>query len=237
MKRSRNRLAGIGAAALASLAAFAPIGAAPAAAAPDWAATSSVTRDGAHVLGNPQADTRLITFVSYTCPHCARFEGESDMPLRAAYVQPGTLALEVRHIIRDPIDMTAVLLAECGPASRFWGNHRAIFAAQDDWMATARATTPEQRQRWSTGTLANRFKAISADLRFYELMQQRGYSRTQVDQCLSDPARVDKFANQSQADGQTYKVQGTPSFVLNGKLLDQVHTWAGLKQALDTRMN
>ncbi|MCZ8173159.1 MAG: thioredoxin domain-containing protein, partial [Brevundimonas sp.] len=42
----------------------------------DWSATVTISRDGYHVRGNPQAPIRLIEYVSYSCPHCGIFEME-----------------------------------------------------------------------------------------------------------------------------------------------------------------
>lgn len=202
------------------------------AAAPEWGSTTARSPEGGHVLGNPEAEISLIKFVSYTCPHCANFEKQSDKPLRNDYVQPGKLSLEVRHLIRDPVDMTAVLLAECGPSEKFFANHRTIFSAHDQWMAKAQASTAEQRERWSTGPTGERFKAIAADLELYELMETRGYNRAELDRCLADEAAMRRFAEESQAGMDTYSVRGTPSFVMNGTLLTGVHSWAALQQVL-----
>ena len=47
-------------------------------AAQNWDATHVAT-DGGHRVGNPAATTQLITFVSYTCPHCANFEDRKSV--------------------------------------------------------------------------------------------------------------------------------------------------------------
>src|SRR5918993_6039985 len=72
---------------------------------------------GAHRIGNPEAKVKLVEYVSYTCPHCAQFTRDADDRLKLAYIMPGNLSLEVRHLIRDPVDLTAVMLVNCGPAS------------------------------------------------------------------------------------------------------------------------
>ena len=72
----------------------------------NWISVVSVTADGAHRIGNPEAKVKLIEFVSYTCPHCAEFTREADDRIKLAYITPGHLNLEVRHLIRDPVDLT-----------------------------------------------------------------------------------------------------------------------------------
>ena len=197
-----------------------------------WNATFATT-EGGHQVGNPEAETSLIAFVSYSCPHCADFEKQSDAPLRAGYIPSGKVSLEVRHVIRNPIDLAAALATECGAKDKFFERHRAVMLSHERWMEKARSATPAQQQRWMTGDVPARMRAIAGDLSFYELLEPRGLSRAQLDRCLSDEARATSIAEASQAQGERFGIQGTPSFAINGRLLDGVHNWAALQQALD----
>jgi protein-disulfide isomerase len=201
----------------------------------NWLATFAAG-DGAHVMGNPQAKVKLTEFVSYTCPHCANFERESEGALKLHLVQPGKINVEVRHIVRDPIDLTVAMLVQCGPKEKFFGNHTAFLVRQDDWLDKARAATPAQQQRWSTGTDQARWRAIAGDLGLYIMMEARGYSRGEIDACLN-PADALRIATQSRADGTKYGVNGTPSFALNGTTLANVHSWASLQARLETALS
>lgn len=202
------------------------------AAAQNWDATYAVT-DGGHVLGNPAAATSLIAFISYSCPHCGNFEAQSEGPLRLAYVQPGRVKVEVRSVIRNPIDLAATLAVECGAESRFWANHRAMFRAQSRWLAAASAASATQQSRWTSGAFGARMRAIASDLDFYRVMEPRGYSRTQLDQCLNNETDARRIAESARADSARWNIAGTPSFVLNGTLLANVFDWAGLQRRLD----
>lgn len=202
------------------------------AAAQNWNITYGAD-EGRHVVGNPAAQTQLIVFSSYTCPHCANFEKAADAPIRAGYIHSGALQLDVRHVIRNPVDLAAALLAECGAKDNFFANHRAILHAHESWMDKARGATPAQMQRWGNGPLPARMRAIADDLGFHELMAPRGYSAVQVNQCLSDEAKADAITQRSTADSDAFAVPGTPSFAINGKLLAGVHSWPGLQAALD----
>lgn len=196
-----------------------------------WTSTVSETKGG-HVMGNPAAKTKVIEFVSYTCPHCANFEQEAGDAIKLGWVQPGKVSVEVRHIVRDPIDMTAAILTNCGAKDKFFQNHTAFMLAHKTWMAKAQLALPSQRQRWSSGTNPQRWRAIASDLGFYEMMETRGYSRPQVDQCLADEASARRIAEESAGNSETYGVTGTPSFALNGKLLKGVHSWKALQDAV-----
>jgi protein-disulfide isomerase len=199
----------------------------------NWNTTVAVTPGGGHLLGNPAAPTKVIEFVSYTCPHCAHFEQESNGAIKLGWVQPGKVSVEVRHLVRDPIDLTAAILTNCGAKEKFAQNHAMFMLQQDKWIAKAQAATEAQQQRWSGGTMPSRWKAIASDLGFYDMMVSRGYSRPQIDQCLSNEAAGRAIVDKSNAGSEAFGVNSTPSFVLNGKLLDGVHTWAQLQPAVN----
>jgi protein-disulfide isomerase len=195
----------------------------------NWITTVAQT-SGGHVLGNPAAKVKLIEFASYTCPHCAEFEKDGAGALKLAWVQSGKASFEVRHLIRDGVDLTAAILANCGPKEKFFRNHTMFLTTQDAWMGRATFAVPAQKARWSNGPMPSRWKAMASDLGFYEMMETRGYTRAQVDQCLSDEAAGRALVDRSNAGADAFGVTSTPSFAMNGKLLSGVHTWAALQK-------
>lgn len=203
--------------------------------APNWN-TVVAEADGAHRIGNPKAEVALIEFVSYTCDHCARFARDGDGALQLAYVGPGKINREIRHIVRDPVDLTAAVLAQCGAAAKFPRNHAAFMLGHDKWMATAGKTSKSQQQRWYAGDGTSRRKAIASDLGFYAIMAGRGYNRTDVDRCLSDEAAARRIAETSANDAEKWNVAGTPSFAIDGNLLAGTHDWRTLQPQLDARL-
>ena len=196
----------------------------------NWAGMLQAS-DGGHLFGNPEAEKKLIEFMSYTCSHCAEFARKGDAAIKLSYVPTGKISYEVRHLIRDPVDLTAALLTHCGDEKKFGGNHEAIMYRFDEWMDKARNATQAQRSRWQFGTNSARFQAIASDLDFYEIMETRGYRRADLDRCLSDEAKAKALADTSAADVAKYQLTGTPSFVLDGKLLE-AHDWPSLEKRL-----
>ncbi|USA62043.1 DsbA family protein [Qipengyuania citrea] len=196
----------------------------------NWAGMLQAS-DGGHLFGNPEAERKLIEFMSYTCSHCAEFARKGDAAIKLSYVPTGKISYEVRHLIRDPVDLTAALLTHCGDEKKFGGNHEAIMYRFDEWMDKARNATQAQRSRWQFGTNSARFQAIASDLDFYEIMETRGYRRADLDRCLSDEAKAKALADTSAADVAKYQLTGTPSFVLDGKLLE-AHDWPSLEKRL-----
>lgn len=200
-----------------------------------WNATITLTPDGSHVVGNPDAQIKLTEFISYTCPHCAHFEAEAGAPLRLGYVTNGKLSIEVRHYLRDPIDLAAAMLTNCGPKERFFQNHAAFMLGQSRWMAPVSGASDAQKARWTHGSLGERNRAIASDLGFYAIMEGRGYDRVTTDRCLSDEAMAKRLAAQAE-EADKLGVTGTPSFAINGVLLFGTHEWDLLRLQLDARM-
>lgn len=199
----------------------------------NWDVEFATTAEGTHVVGNPEAAVLLSEFVSYSCPHCAHFAAQSDGAIRLLLILPGKMRVEVRHVIRNPVDLAAALATECGPDSKFFANHRLMMARHAVWMEKAMKATPAQQGRWYSGLVSARMRAVASDLDFYEMMEPRGYRRSELDRCLSDEAHARELATRSDADRERFGIQGTPSFAINGELLANVHDWASLQQALN----
>lgn len=200
----------------------------------NWLTTVAVTPSGAHQIGNPAAPVKLVEYISYTCPHCAHFNKESDAPLRLAYVQPGKVQVEIRHLVRDPIDMTVAMMTNCGTPARFYLNHTLFLSTQDKWIARAQKASPAQQARWNTGANSARFRAIASDMGFYAMMEGRGYDRATIDRCFNDEALTRRLATMT-AGAREAGVNGTPGFLLNGTLLAGTYDWQSLKPQLDAR--
>lgn len=205
-------------------------------AAPDWTVTVEETEAG-HLIGNPAAATKVTEYISYTCSHCATFARSGDPELKISYVRTGKVSLEIRHFLRDPIDLTAAMLAHCGDPDKFALNHSAIMLSQDKWLAVAQRATQGQMQRWSNPDRAAARRAIASDLDFYELMEGRGYRITDVDRCLADSAKEAELVQATRTYATDLGLQGTPSFTINGDVLDGVHSWPNLQSALDAHLD
>jgi protein-disulfide isomerase len=210
------------------------LGAAPPVPRGNWLATVAVTASGSHTLGNPAAPVKLVEYLSYTCPHCAHFQQDSEAPMKLAFIQPGKVQVEVRHFVRDPIDMTVAMLTNCGDPSRFFANHNLFLQSQERWLKLADTASPAQKARWTSGDHAARMRAIAGDFGFYAMMEARGYRRTDVDRCLADEGMARRIAEQTAKAGDD-GVTGTPSFLINGVRLAGTHDWRTLSTQLQAR--
>ncbi|WP_121114892.1 DsbA family protein [Croceibacterium ferulae] len=204
------------------------------AAAGNWPATVSV-QPGGHTVGNPAAPVTLTEYVSYTCPHCAAFTRAGEAPLEADYVAPGRLKVEVRHLLRNPVDLTVAMLVNCGAPARVQQNHLAFMRAQPDWLPRVDNATPAQRTRWTTGEDVARRRAIASDVGLYAIAERRGVNRAAADRCLADQAKATRLAEASDAGWKLPGITGTPSFALNGTVLAGTHDWSTLEWQLAAR--
>ena len=199
----------------------------------NWSAAITRTERG-HLIGNPDADTRLIEFVSYTCGHCASFAMEGEPAIDLTLLMPGKMAVEVRPVIRNALDLTVSLLAQCGDPAGFKDRHRAFMYGQKDWIAKFQNAPQSQQAIWARADKASRMNAASA-LGLADMLVQRGQSITEVNACVMNDAAAQKLIDNATADRLDFEVAGTPSFALDGKLLENVHNWAALYPLLSAR--
>src|SRR5690606_41425682 len=74
----------------------------------NWDSVVAKTELG-HRIGNPNARTKLVEFISYTCPHCSEITRQSEGPIKQSYLAPAKINVEDRHVVRDPADPQASL--------------------------------------------------------------------------------------------------------------------------------
>jgi protein-disulfide isomerase len=147
-------------------------------------------------LGDPKGVT-IIEYGSLTCSHCATFATEVLPAFQKAYVDAGKVHFIFREFARNPLDVAAFVLARCEGDDKALATIDLLFAEQDKWAF-----------------VANPLDALIAALR------PTGMSRDQAMTCLKDQSKADamtKILNAAEAD---VKVQGTPTFVIDGKVYD-----------------
>ena len=198
----------------------------------DWSTIVTKSAEGGFVMGNPNAKVKLVEFGSLTCPHCAEFEHQGAQALIDNYVKKGLVSWEFRNYVRDPFDMTATLLARCGGEASFFGLTRNLFADQKDWIGKVQAADQATIQNLQTMSPAQQFSAIAdlAGLKQYASM--RGVPRAKGDQCLANETEINKLVQMNTDAGTTYNIPGTPSFLINGALVEQTATWEKLEPAI-----
>ena len=195
----------------------------------DWSTIVAKTPEGGYVMGNPAATVKLVEFGSMTCPHCAEFEEKGVKALIDNYVKKGLVSFEFRNFVRDPYDLTASLLARCGGEASFFGLTRNLYADQQDWVGKIQAADPAKMQALQTMPPAQQFATIAELGGLKQYASLRGVPKAKGEQCLADQAAIDQLVQMNSDAVSQFSIPGTPSFVINGKLLDATASWDALE--------
>jgi protein-disulfide isomerase len=59
-----------------------------------------------------------------------------------------------------------------------------------------------------------------------------GVSGEAAKQCLASEAAIGQLVEMGKAAMEKHQIKGTPSFMINGKTLENVHNWAALEPLL-----
>lgn len=194
-----------------------------------WSETAAATPDGGFRIGNPDAPIKLVEYASHTCSHCAEFSQKGSGPMDG-YVDKGTVSYEIRNLVRDPVDLTIAMLARCGPAESFhpladqvWGNFTTLMNTFQSNGAALEAASQQPEAR--------RLQAIAQASGMLDFFAARGVSKDQAMACLADTDKAQAIVDKSQKDSEDLKLQGTPTFFINGKQIDGT-TWEIVEPAL-----
>ena len=177
------------------------------------------TPEGFWYKGKPAAPVTIVEYADFQCPGCGYFANKLEPRLIADYITSG----QARFVFQDyPLSghANAIPAAEAsrcaGDQGAFWPMHDLLFAAQNQW---ARLSQPLQQ--------------------FGVYAEQLKLDRAAFEQCVADGKHRDAIVKAQQA-GDRLRLSGTPSFAVNGALVDTqgvqtVDEIANrLKQAIDT---
>ncbi len=167
------------------------------------------------VLGNPDAEVEIIEYASYTCPHCANFHQNLMPQIKADYIDTGKVKFIYREVYFDRFGLWASMIARCGGEMRFFGMTDLIYERQRDWTASGDPATIIEALR----TLA----------------KTASMTDEMLDTCLEDADQAQALVGWFKANAERDGVRSTPSFMINGKMLDA--SWAnGLVPAIDAAL-
>lgn len=200
---------------------------APAQQARDWTKAVAATPEGGYRIGNPAAAVKLVEYGSLTCDHCAHFDAEATKPLLDRYVKGGRVSYEFRNFVRDPADLTAALLTRCAGTSGFFPLTHRYFASQAQWMGKIQAG----REAINALPPPQRLARAAALGGLDTMAAQSGVTAAKAKTCLADRAAADKLAEIRKMAVERDKLEGTPTFLINGKKA-AAHDWATLEPLL-----
>ncbi|MBL4596373.1 MAG: DsbA family protein [Robiginitomaculum sp.] len=159
---------------------------------------SSIERDDDYALGNPDAPVTIIEYASLTCPACATFHRTIYPELKAKYVETG----KVRFIFRQFPTAPARLAVGGEAVARCKGSSDIYFEVVDLLF--------EKQRLWvSSQNPGQALRDLGATV---------GISAAEFDACVADEANVTRIQEVVKHAVDTWAVNSTPSFIINGDL-------------------
>jgi protein-disulfide isomerase len=203
-----------------------------------WADVVNETSAGGFVMGNPNAKVKLLEIGSLFCPYCKRFEDEGSDALVEKYVKTGNVSWEFRpYVIHGPIDVAANIVARCSGLKTFFPLTKALYKDQPVLEAKIQTVPQDKLQEIQNLPTNQVFVTYANLLGLQDWAAARGLPQAKSNQCLSDQKMIDREVQiTSDVNTQYPDFSGTPSFVLNGKLLAKTGNWKELQPQLDAAL-
>ena len=147
-------------------------------------------------IGSPDAKVLVSEYVSFTCPHCARFHADVFPKLKADYIDTGKIRFEYREVYFDRFGLWAAMMARCGGEMRYFGITDILFDTQRDWI-----NTEDQN-------------AVIENLK--KIGRTAGMADADLEACMQDNAMAKALVEHYQTNATADGLEGTPTFMING---------------------
>lgn len=144
--------------------------------------------------GAAEAPVTVVEYASVTCPHCAAFDKNILPKFKAAYVDNGKVRYILREFSRNPLDVAAFTLARCVGDDKAMATIELLFATQDKWAFVENPLEP-----------------------LLTALRPTGLAREKAMTCLKDNDLIGKVRGITDTANKVVKVQGTPTFIIDGK--------------------
>lgn len=191
----------------------------PAPAGKTWADVVSATPEGGYRMGNPDAPIKVVEFGALSCSHCAEFAEKGFGKLRDQYVNSGRVSVELRLFMLNALDVPAALLATCGSPEAVIPLSEQFWTWQPNMFENLQKAGQPQLDAAGSLPANQRYGAVAKLAGMTDFFAARGLSLDQGAACLADSAKAEKLAEQTRIAGEKYKVEGTPTFYINGNNL------------------
>lgn len=186
----------------------------------DWTQMVTQTAEGGFLMGNPDAPVKLVEFGSMTCPHCREFDEQAMKAITDTYVKSGRVSFEFRNFVRDGLDLTASVVARCGGPTSFFGLTNQLFTDQPQIFEKIQAADPAQLNAIEALPPAQKLPRFAELAGLKQWAAMRGLPSAKLNQCLTDQAQIDRLVEMQSDATSTYELSGTPSFLLNGEVVE-----------------
>ncbi|PZR35200.1 DsbA family protein [Caulobacter segnis] len=146
--------------------------------------------------GNPNAKVVVVEYASASCAHCARWNAEVYPAFKAKYIDTGKVNYVYREIITPPNEVAAAafLMARCAGKDKYFQVIDSVYRAQEQMFQTG---------QFREGLL--------------NVAQSAGMTEDQFNACVTDEKALKALNDRVEKYSKEAKIQGTPTFVVNGK--------------------
>ncbi len=179
------------------------------------AAARVIPQQPANSLGNPDAPVKIVEYADFQCPYCMQFWKETEPQIIEQYVKTGKVYYEYRSVgaFLGPESGAAAQAAYCaGDQGKFWQYHDTLFS---NWTGE------------NVGDFTNdKLQGYAASL---------GLDEATFSDCLGS-GKYAALLKQDVKDAKAGGIQATPSFLINGKLLEGALPFASFQEVIDAAL-
>ena len=163
------------------------------------------------IVGNKDAKISIIAFESLTCSHCADFHKEVYPQLKNEYIDTGLAKIEFRHF---PLDIAAF-------------NASKISQCKNDGESNILNRLFSNQQKWVKGSTAE-----EANENLKAFLVEEGID-VDFEECINNE-KIEDFVLNDRIDGvKKFKVNATPTIIINNEKFEKSLNYKNLKKALE----
>ena len=164
------------------------------------------------VVGNENAPITIIEYASMSCSHCASFHNNTLPDIKKEYIDTG----KVLMVFRDyPFNYPALLgsmMMRCIASDLRYDYMNALYKLQNTWV--------------------NKDPKISKK-ELYKIMQSGGMTKDEFNECYSNLDNENLILEGVMAAQKDFNIKSTPSFIVNGKLVEGNKNIKEFRQIID----
>ncbi len=163
------------------------------------------------VVGNKDAKITIIAYESLTCSHCANFHKDVYPHLKKEYLDTGLAKIEFRHF---PLDIAAF-------------NASKVSQCKNDGDTSILNSLYSNQEKWVKG---NSVEAANKNLQ--KFLANEGFN-LDFKKCIEN-SEIEDFVLNDRIDGvKKYKVNATPTIIINDEKFEKTLNYKNLKKALE----
>ena len=162
-------------------------------------------------LGKENAKIKIIVYESLTCSHCADFHKNVYPSLKKDYLDTGIAKIEFRHYPLDYAALNASKIAQC----------------KNDGNPKILESLYANQQKWVKGSTV---QEVNKNLK--KFLKNEGFN-INFDACINNE-KIEDFVLNDRINGtKKFKINSTPTIIINNKKFEKTLNYKNLKKALE----